>query len=480
MKVNKWFGIIVSAVLMLSIISPTGVFAENERTIQDESIYDLLVDRYDNGNYNNDEDANSQDPSAFSGGDFSGIFNRLDYIKGMGFTTVSIGSVFSTAKYDGSEVLDYEKIEPHFGTGDDLTKMIGKVHENDMKIIADFPLSGVSENHVWAEDGVLPSTPAGDGTVDWDSSDADVQEKLKEAVISFVETYELDGIRLTKHADFDESFLNEVIDDLKKTNENFYVITTDTDGTTANFDLIPNTTKIEALKQSYVQVNPDTSPLVTFEDDKATDIIQFDELTGPRFTYEMFSLRMFPPTRWKLAATALFMFPGVPVMPYGTEIAVNGEKAPESHPISNFKTDEELIEYIGDLNKLRNKSEALRNGDFEMLHNEDGFTVFKRSNDKETWIVALNNASKTSNVKLPEEVLGATKMLRGVVDGDLVKQAKDGSYNIILDREVAEVYISEEDRGFNTPYLIASIMVFVLFFAFIIVVKRRGKKNAAK
>ena len=478
MKVNRWFGIIVSAVLMLSIISPTGVFAEKNRTLQDESIYDLLVDRFDNGNYNNDEDANPQEPSAFSGGDFAGIFDRLDYIKGMGFTTISIGSVFSTAKYDGSEVLDYEKLEPHFGTGEDLTKMIGKVHENDMKIIADFPLSGVSENHVWAKDGVLPSTPAGAGTVDWDSSDAEVQEKLKAAIISFVETYKLDGIRLTKLADFDESFLNEVINDLKKVNENLYVITTD--ATTANFDLVPNTTKIEALQQSYVQVNPDTSPLATFEDYKATDIIQFDELTGPRFTYEMLTLRMFPPTRWKLAATALFMFPGVPVMPYATEIAVNGEKAPESHPISNFKTDEELIEYIGDLNKLRNQSDALRTGDFEMLHNEDGFTVFKRSNDKETWIVALNNTSETSNVKLPEEVLGATKKLRGVVDGDLVKQAKDGSYNVILDREVAEVYISEEDTGFNTPYLIASIMVFVLFFAFIIAVKRRAKKNAAK
>ena len=51
-------------------------------------------------------------------------------------------------------------------------------------------------------------------------------------------------------------------------------------------------------------------------------------------------------------------------MPYATEIAVNGEKAPESHPFFNFKTDMELHEWIGDLNTLRNDSEALRNGDF--------------------------------------------------------------------------------------------------------------------
>ncbi|MBO1913723.1 hypothetical protein J4G37_54030, partial [Microvirga sp. 3-52] len=123
-------------------------------------------------------------------------------------------------------------------------------------------------------------------------------------------------------------------------------------------------------------------PLQLFEDKNETDIIQFDELTGPRFTYEMFTLRMFPPTRWKIAATALFTLPGVPMMPYGSEIAVNGQEAPESHPISNFKTDMELQEYIGDLNTLRNKSDTLRNGDFELLHNKDGFTVFKRSSDE--------------------------------------------------------------------------------------------------
>ena len=478
MKVNRWFAIVVTAALTLSIISPAGVFAEKNQGFEDESVYDLLVDRFNNGDYTNDGDANPQDLTMFSGGDFAGIFDRIDYIKDMGFTVLSIGSVFNTEKYDGSEVLDYEMIEPHFGTNEDLAKMIDKVHEKEMKVIADFPLSGISEDHKWIKEDKLPSVKADDGTVKWDAKDTNVQEKLKEAVISFVETHELDGIRLTRLADFDEAYINELIAGLKEVNKDMYVISTEESA--ANFDMVPNSTKINALKQSYVQVSPDSSPLSTFGDNKATDIIQLDELTGPRFTYEMFELRMFPPTRWKLAATALFMFPGVPVMPYGTEIAVNGEKAPESHPISNFKTDEELIDYISDLNKLRNQSDALRNGDFEMLHNEDGFTVFKRSNDKETWIVALNNTSGTVDVKLSEELFGSGQKLRGVVDGDLIKQGKDGSYHLILDREIAEVYISEEDTGFNTPYLIASIMVLVLFFGFMYAVKRKSKKNSAE
>ena len=105
---------------------------------------------------------------------------------------------------------------------------------------------------------------------------------------------------------------------------------------------------------------------------------------------------MFPPTRWKIASTALFTLPGIPVLTYGSENAVNGKEAPESHPLTNFFTDTELIDYIGDLNKLRNQSETLRNGDFELLHNDNGFIVYKRSSEKETWIIALNNTTRTA------------------------------------------------------------------------------------
>ena len=40
--------------------------------------------------------------------------------------------------------------------------------------------------------------------------------------------------------------------------------------------------------------------------------------------------------------------------------------------------------------------------------------------------------------------------------------------------------IVEEDKGFNTPYLIASILVYVLFLGFLWAVWRKGKKNKAE
>ncbi|WP_186669246.1 alpha-amylase family glycosyl hydrolase [Sporosarcina sp. BP05] len=475
MKVNKWFGLIATFLLLVSTLSPAGVFAETERTIEDESIYDLLVDRFNNADGKNDIDVNTQDLSAFSGGDFTGVGTRLEHIVRMGFTLISLGSVFETETYDGSKVLDYAKLEPHFGTSEEFSKMIKAIHKQDMSVIADFPLAGVSANHVWAKEGTVKALPAADGTIDWDTTDAATQKALKEAIVDFVETYKLDGIRLTKMDKVDTAFLNEIIQAVKTVNPKAYVLTNEESD--ADFDSAPNNEKMSAMRNSFVNYDADSSPLSIFSNATEKELIQFDELTGPRFTYDIVEARMFPPTRWKLAITALFSMPGVPIMPYGTEIAVNGQSAPESHQLMNFKIDEELIEHIGDLNKLRNKSEAFRNGDFEMLHNDKGFTVYKLSNDEETWIVALNNTTGTSNLEIPKEVIGDNKKLRGLLDGDLVREGKDGIYRVVLEREVAEIYIADEDKGFNTPYLIASILIYVLFLGFLFMAWRKGRQG---
>ena len=477
MKANKWFGLIATFLLLVSSLSPAGVFAETERTIEDESIYDLLVDRYNNGDGTNDIDVDAQDLSAFNGGDFTGVVTRLEHILDMGFTVISLGPVFETESYDGSKVLDYTKLEPRFGTEDEFVGMIKVIHDKDLSVIADFPLAGVSANHVWAKEGTLKANPATEGTIDWDSADPAVQQALKEAVVDFVTTYQLDGIRLTKIEQFDTVFLNEVIAAVKEAKPGAYVLANEVSD--ANFDAMPNTEKMDALRKSFVAYDTDSSSLALFTNDSEKELVQFDELTGPRYTHDIVEARMYPPTRWKLAATALFTMPGTPIMPYGTEIAVNGATAPESHPLVNFKIDMELKDFIGNMNTLRNQSETFRTGDFEMLHNEDGFTVFKRSSDKETWIIALNNTTETASLEIPKEIIGENKKLRGVLDNDLVREGKDGIFRIVLEREVAEIYIADEDTGYNIPYLIASILIYVVFFSFLFVVWRRGKKHKA-
>ncbi|MDN4606850.1 alpha-amylase family glycosyl hydrolase [Sporosarcina highlanderae] len=473
MKRKRIMGFIAIFLLFISTVMPVGVSAKAERNINDESIYDLLVDRYNNGDRKNDLDVDIHDDYAFHGGDFVGIEGRLQHIIEMGFTMISIGPVFKSESYDGNKALSYSELDPHFGTDDELTDLVKEIHKQKMKVIADFPLSKVSADHEWTKNRTHKFTHSADGTVNWDPADSKVREDLIAAVVGFITTYDLDGIRLTQLDGFDDAYLNEMIAAIHDAREGSYVLTNEDSG--ANFDSTPSEHKMEALRQTFMKVDPDSAPIDVFKDNDEGRLIQFDDLTGPRLTYDMVEARMFPPTRWKVAATALFTLPGVPLMTYGTEIAVNGKEAPESHPLFNFKTDMEFKELIGNLNILRNKSETLRNGEFEMLHNEDGFIVYKRSSKDETWIIAVNNTSKTANFEIPSNMIGEKKKLRGVLDGDLIRESDDGVFRVVLDRELAEVYIADDDKGFNTPYLIASILVYVIFLGFLFLVIKKGR-----
>nr|WP_285851179.1 alpha-amylase family glycosyl hydrolase [Sporosarcina aquimarina] len=459
-------------ILLVPTALPSWASAETKRTLNDESIYDLLVDRFNNGDGQNDIDTDTQDLSAFNGGDFSGIALRLQHILDMGFTAVSIGPVFQTATYDGSEVLDYTKLEKHFGTEEDFKSMLKELHDKDVRVIADFPLAGVSKDHVWANK--LSFIQGKGNTIDWKADDADVQRNLEETMVDFVKTFELDGIRLTKTEGYSKEVLDQFIASLKKASPDLYILSDEE--TDAAVDAKPNNSSMEALRKSFVRVNPDSSQINQFETGEPNDLIQFDQLTGPRFTYNIVEQRMFPPTRWKVGVTALFTLPGIPVMPYGTEIAVNGKEAPESHPLFNFKTDMELKELIGDLNTLRNQSNTLRNGNFKMLHNQDGYIVYKVYDDEESWIIAINNTSETQSYALDPEEIGSKKRLRGLLDNDQIVETEDDKYHVVLDREMAEIYLVKEDKGFNIPYLIASIMVYVLFLSFLWAVWRKGRK----
>jgi len=473
-KRKKWTALLAAA-LVVTTIGPAAN-AEKQRTIADESVYDLLVDRFFNYTDENNENVDFQNPNAFNGGDLLGVKEKLSYIKDMGFTVINLGPIFETERYDGRLALSYEDIDKHFGTTKDLKALVDTAHKQDMKITVDFPLSGVSAKHALAmnKNWAIPNE---DGTINWNLNLPEVREALTDSAISFVATNHLDGIRLIGTDGVDPQFLNDLVTAIKEADSSTYVIG---DGDTgADFDLSMYGATEDILRKTFVAFDEPSSGLNELpKDGNGTSAVFVDTPEDSRYTYDIVSKRMFPPTRWHLIATALLTLPGTPVIQYGTEIAVNGEKAPDTHPVLNFKADDELIKHIANLNELRNKSNALRTGKFELLRNEDGMIVYKRWDDKDTWIITINNTSKTQHVDLTAEDIGQERAsLRGILDGDLVRASDNGTYRIGMDRETAEMYIVNEDRGINKGYIAALILVWVLFVGFLTVVWKQGKKR---
>lgn len=473
LKLTKW---IVTGLLMSSLcLATTQVSnAETNSSIHNESIYDLYVDRYFNKIGTNDYDVDPKDPNAFAGGDFLGVMEKMTHISDMGFTTISIGPVFATESYDGKRVLNFDELERHFGTPKEFNELLDKSHEKDLKIMVEFPLNNYSENHIWAVDNEkkdwILSTE--DGQMHLDLTNTDVQQALIDTLVNFAETYKIDGVKLSELEGAPTSFINDLIAAVKEVRDPMYVIALEE--SEANFDLEYSEQLMLDFRDTFKNTDlPSESISLANEN----NLLMVDHLLTERITYYSAIENMFPPTRIKMAIGTILTLPGVPYMTYGTEIAMNGQNPQDSHQIMNFRVDEELIEYLKDMASIRTKSEAMRTGKMELLENKDGYAVYKRYSDEETFIVVVNNTSETKRIDISKEEIGEDKELRGLFESDIVRATDDGTYRLVLDREIVEVYQVKEDKGLNGAYIAAMAIAYLLFMLFLVIVWKKGKQR---
>lgn len=152
---------LVGAAISLSMLTAAaGAGAQDfrQRSPEDEIIYFLLPDRFENGDTSNDRGHISGgrlkhgfDPTHkgfYHGGDLKGLISRLDYIKRLGATAVWLAPVFKnkpvqgppgreTAGYHGYWVTDFTQVDPHFGTNAELKSLVDAAHARGMKFYMD-------------------------------------------------------------------------------------------------------------------------------------------------------------------------------------------------------------------------------------------------------------------------------------------------------------------------------------------------------
>lgn len=472
----KWLVSVLIAVFVLSAVKPAA--AAEEQSIEDEIIYDVLVDRYFNKKIDNDFDVNALDPAAFSGGDFVGLSDQMMHIKDMGFTMMSIGSVFASSTYDGKTVLDYKQLERHFGTEEELQSLIEQSHQEKLKIMVDIPTQSLSRDHAWAVENPEWFTENSNGTLALDTANSEVQKQLIEEMAAFINKFEVDGLRLLDSDKLDAGFIQIFSNEMKNIRD-IYLINDQESAGIDGLDAVVLPEVETVLRSHYKNFDPNSSRLAEIIKQSSGQLVRVDSLLGSRFTADAVKEKGFPPTRWRLLMTQLLTMPGIPVVQYGSETAMNGIDLPESHQIMDLAVEEELIDHITNLNSLRNSSAALRTGDTEILHEEDGWLVYKRFNEEEAWIVAINNSSTTKSISIPADKIGSDKEMRGLFESDVVRQNTNGEYRITLDREIADTFHVTEERGLNTAYMLALAVLYLLFMLFIWFVWRKGKQRKA-
>lgn len=158
---KRALGYVLAAALALPLAAQGAPAAKpnfRARTPEQEVIYFVLPDRFDNGDPSNDRGGLSgdrlvtgYDPTAkgfYHGGDLKGLTGKLDYIQGLGITAIWFAPVFKnkpvqgpkgdeSAGYHGYWVTDFTTIDPHFGTEADFKTFVDAAHARGIKVYMD-------------------------------------------------------------------------------------------------------------------------------------------------------------------------------------------------------------------------------------------------------------------------------------------------------------------------------------------------------
>lgn len=87
-------------------------------------------------------------------GDLKGLTERLDYLDEMGVSAVWLSPIHPSSSYHGYDVLDYEAVNPAFGTDADLQAFIDAAHARGIRVYLDYVLNHTGREHPWFRDAV--------------------------------------------------------------------------------------------------------------------------------------------------------------------------------------------------------------------------------------------------------------------------------------------------------------------------------------
>ncbi|MFD1779611.1 alpha-amylase family glycosyl hydrolase [Fredinandcohnia salidurans] len=449
---------IVAFLLPMLFMLAMPVVAADDFRIEEESIYYIVVDRFNNGESMNDLDVDRSNPIAYHGGDIQGIIGKLDYIKDMGFTSLLLSPVFENDSntFYPYLVTDRQEINKHFGTKDDLKQLVKEAHEKDMKIILDL---GINSN---------------EGPLDGE---------LVQTALSWVQETEIDGYKIDLIEGVSPSYISTLSTELKSKQENLILIGESAgldnlrEFEAAGLDSVFNPTPYEGITSFSVPDQPfnnvDTIWEQNQEFENTNSLIHFmDNTNTVRFTYLATEANEHPAPRLKSGLTYLFTTPGIPIVFYGTEIALNGSEPPDNLGLMDFRTDQELVEYITLLSKIRSGVPALTKGSIELVKNDAGLLVFKREFEGQIAFVAINNTTKTQSFTLTTDQVGEDKELTGLITEDLIRSI-DGEFPVVVNRDISEVFVVRDKTKINYTLFFAVFIVPVLMIGFIYLNKKR-------
>ncbi|MDZ7265083.1 MAG: alpha-amylase family glycosyl hydrolase [candidate division KSB1 bacterium] len=133
--------VLIAAAIMIfdSLNHVSNAQVKKSNTLESQVFYHIFLRSF----YDSDGDGH---------GDLNGLREKLDYLQELGATGILISPLYHSEFYHNYFPIDFEEIDPEFGTKDDYFALLKEMHRRGMKLIMDMEIHYVTEDHLWYKD----------------------------------------------------------------------------------------------------------------------------------------------------------------------------------------------------------------------------------------------------------------------------------------------------------------------------------------
>lgn len=476
--------------------------ANNDRSINEEIIYDIIIDRFNNGRQAPSEQVDIANPLTYNGGDIKGITLMLDIIEEHGFTAISLSPLMENAPegYHGYWIEDFFEVEDEFGTLEDLQELVEEAHKREIKVFLELVTNYVAKSSPLVNDESksdwfteVSATPIEatewlNDVVQFDQTNADVEAYLFDVADYWIEEANIDGYILHGADQASDVFLKKLTEHIKTNHPKFYILANSLQGDNIeslcgneHIDAIAHQALAEKINEVFAHVDTPISQLyeTTSQTDCDNMLLFVDNKNMARFSNVVADEGRNAVTTWSLALAYLYLTPGVPIVYQGSEVPMYGPGYPENQlMVDSISADPDLKKVFERLSSTREMFEPLIYGEIEQVATDEGFSLFKRTLEDQIVYFGINNDSRSRYVKLndlPEDI-----QLRGLFHDDTIRVNDDGEFIVGLNRESSEVFIIQPNVGINWSFIGLVSGIMLLFIISIIFLTVKQKRREAK
>lgn len=391
----------------------------------------------------------------------------IPHMKKLGFTALYIGPLFESSSH-GYDTRDFRLVDRRLGDNDDFIRFVKLCHESGIRVVVDgvfnhtgrefFAFQDIQKNREgsrycgWYRNVNFGwSSPYGDG-FGYDAwqghfelpclnlQNPEVKQYLFDVIRFWIDTFDIDGIRLDCANVLDFQFMHEMREQTTPMKEDFWLMGEVIHGDYArwvNDGMLHSVTNYELHKSLYSGLNDHNF----FE--IAHNVRRLEAIGRKLYTFldnhdeNRIASKLKKKAHLPLAYLLLYTLPGIPSVYYGGEWGIEGTRTSDSdiglRPCISMEEgnamENELTGYIGKLGEIHGREPEFHNGVYQELLLTNRQYAFARKADHSITVTAANSDDAPASLSVPIPIHATTA--ENLMDGTIIP-ISNGRLNLTL------------------------------------------------